>query len=276
MLKTFRDVYEKISGYEPVSIAVVNPQKPYLFQVLEEAEKLGWIRPLIFTDNEPVTAAQQAVSAVANGDASLLMKGDIQTSTLLKEVMSSKNGIRTERLLSHIAVVKSEHFHRLMLMTDGGVSPILSPTVLDSIILNAIDVANALEISTPNIAMLSLVEEVTDKIPESKTARETVLRHQDNPAFHIEGPIALDVALSMKAAKSKNLTSNIAGETDIFIGPNITTINFMVKALIEIGNASGGGIILGAKAPIVLLSRSDTIQTKLNSIALGILVHKNK
>lgn len=276
MLKTFREIYERISGYDPVSIAVVNPQKPYLFQVIEEAEKSGWIRPLIFRDEDPVNAAKKAINAAANEEADLLMKGDIPTASLLKEVMSSQNRIRTDRLLSHIAVVKSEHFHRLMLMTDGGVNPVLSPDVLDSIIFNAIEVAHALEIDIPNVAMLSLVEEITDKIPESKTANETVLRHQDNKTFNIEGPIALDVALSRKAAESKNLDSVISGETDIFIGPNITTINFMVKALIEIGNASGGGIILGAKSPIVLLSRSDSIQTKFNSIALGILIHKNK
>lgn len=276
MLKTFREIYERISGYDPVSIAVVNPQKPYLFQVIEEAEKSGWIRPLIFRDEDPVNAAKKAINAAANEEADLLMKGDIQTASLLKEVMSSQNRIRTDRLLSHIAVVKSEHFHRLMLMTDGGVNPVLSPDVLDSIIFNAIEVAHALEIDIPNVAMLSLVEEITDKIPESKTANETVLRHQNNKTFNIEGPIALDVALSRKAAESKNLDSVISGETDIFIGPNITTINFMVKALIEIGNASGGGIILGAKSPIVLLSRSDSIQTKFNSIALGILIHKNK
>ncbi len=275
MLKTFSDVYKRVSGYDPVTIAVVNPEKTYLFQALEEAEKKGWIHPVVYKDKDPVIAAKNAVSSVATGKSDLLMKGDIKTAILLKEVMSSKNGIRTERLLSHIAVVKSKNFNRLMLMTDGGVNPVLTDRILDSVIYNAIEIAQALEINKPNIAMLSLVEEVTDKIPESKTARETVLRHIDNNTFNIEGPIALDVALSEKAARSKNIESKISGKTDIFIGPNITTINFMVKALIEIGNANGGGIIIGAKAPIVLLSRSDSIQTKLNSVALGILTHQH-
>jgi len=275
MLKTFSDVYKRVSGYDPVTIAVVNPEKTYLFQALEEAEKKGWIHPVVYKDKDPVIAAKNAVSSVATGKSDLLMKGDIKTAILLKEVMSSKNGIRTERLLSHIAVVKSKNFNRLMLMTDGGVNPVLTDRILDSVIYNAIEIAQALEINKPNIAMLSLVEEVTDKIPESKTARETVLRHIDNNTFNIEGPIALDVALSKKAARSKNIESKISGKTDIFIGPNITTINFMVKALIEIGNANGGGIIIGAKAPIVLLSRSDSIQTKLNSVALGILTHQH-
>ncbi len=271
MLKTFRDIYNKISDYPPIKIAVVNPKQTYLFHVLDEAEKLGWVAPMIFTDDAPEVAAKNAVAAIASGEAEILMKGDIETSTLLKSVMNSKTGIRTNRLLSHIAVVKSKNFDRLMLMTDGGVNPNLTPKVLDSIILNALDMAQALEIDTPNIAMLSLVEKVTDKLPESMTANDTVNRYRDDSRFAIEGPIALDVALSKKAATSKGLTSNIAGEVDVFIGPNITAINFMVKALMGIGNASGGGVILGAKAPIVLLSRSDSIHTKLHSIALGVL-----
>ncbi len=273
MLKTFRDIYTKISDYSPVSIAVVNPKQNYLFHVLDEAEKHGWATPKIFSDDKPEVAAKNAISAIASGEADILMKGDIETAVLLKAVMDAKTVIRTNRLLSHIAVVKSENFNRHMLMTDGGVNPNMTSNVLDSIILNALDMAQALEIQTPNIAMLSLVEKVTAKLPESKTAGDTVNRYRQDSRFTIEGPIALDVALSKKAAMSKGIHSNIAGETDVFIGPNITAINFMVKALMGIGNASGGGVILGAKTPIVLLSRSDNIDTKLHSIALGVLAY---
>ncbi len=274
MIHSFEELYQHISGFEPISVGVVNPKQDYIFSALEEAQKLGWItEPHIFNSDDDIDAANQAVQAIAIKKVQLLMKGDIDTATILKAVLNPKFGIRTERRLSHIAVIKPASYDRLMLMTDGGVNPILSPQILDSVIQNSVDLARILGISHPSIAILSLIEKVNTKIPETVVAFETAKRYKNDDAITIEGPVALDVAISKKAAERKGIQSDIAGKTDIFIGPNITTTNFVVKSLMGLGNVQGGGVILGAKSPIILLSRSDTMKARLNSIALGIIAN---
>ncbi|MBC8213952.1 MAG: phosphate butyryltransferase [Candidatus Marinimicrobia bacterium] len=271
MIRSFEELYQHISLIEPISIGVVNPKQDYIFSALKEAEKLGWITPpVIFEDDNDIQAANLAVQAISEKKVQLLMKGDVDTATILKAVLNPEFGIRTNRRLSHIAVVKPTSYDRLMLMTDGGVNPILTPQILDSVIQNAVDLANILGITHPHIAILSLIEKVNPKIPETIIADETVKRYKNDKSITIEGPVALDVAISQKAAERKGIHSKIAGKTDIFIGPNITTTNFVVKSLMGLGEVQGGGIILGAKSPVILLSRSDTMEARLNSIALGI------
>lgn len=273
-IRSFEDIKYAIADCEPVPITVVNPKGNYIFSALEEAEDLGWIVPNIIQFSDQSEAGKLGVQTIKDGKSQLLMKGDIDTATLLKSVLNTKNGIKTERRLSHLAVVESWHYPRLMLMSDGGVNPQQPPDVLESMVFNSVEYANTLGITHPKVAMLSLVEKVTEKVPETLVARDFVKKFKDHPDFTVEGPIALDVASSRKAAQSKKINSQIAGQTDIFIGPNITTINFMVKALVNLGGARAGGIILGAQVPIVLLSRSDTMETRLNSIALGVMALK--
>ena len=208
--------------------------------------------------------------SVKKGEAKLMMKGDVETAIVLKAVLDVKE-LRTDQRLSHVAVVESPNYDRLMLWSDGGVNIDLNHEIMDSIITNACVMAKALNIHYPNIALLALVENVNEKLPETLLAFEMEQKYSSYKYFSIEGPIALDVALSREAAVSKGLSSSIAGKTDVFIGPSITVINHVVKSLMSIGGAKGGGIILGAQVPIVLLSRSDSSETKLNSIALGVL-----
>jgi len=152
------------------------------------------------------------------------------------------------------------------------VNTTLSEFLLDSIIENALQVTYTLKNDKPNIAMLALIEKVSENLPETVLAYNTAKRYKNDSRFTIEGPIALDVALSATAAEAKQINSKISGKTDVFIGPNITATNFISKMLLSIGESTGGGVIIGAKIPIILLSRSDTIVTKLNSIALGLLM----
>ena len=184
--------------------------------------------------------------------------------------------MRSNRFLSHVAVIESPNYNRLILTTDGGVNTILSENLLESIIENALQVTHTLKNSNPNIAMLALIEKVSENLPETILAHNTAERYKDDSRFTIEGPIALDVALSIIAAEAKRIDSKIAGKTDIFIGPNITATNFISKMLLSIGMSKGGGVIIGAKIPIILLSRSDRMETKLNSIALGLSIYHNQ
>ena len=276
MITTYKEIYDLVSGYEPVRLAVVNPQQKYIMQALEQAEAYHWIKPLLFKNDNVEKALNDSIEAIKNGDADLLMKGNIDTATLLKAVMNKQNGLRSNKYLSHVAVLESPNYKRLILTTDGGVNPTLSENLLDSIIENALQVTNALKNVKPNIAMLALIEKVSENLPETLLAHDTAERYKNDSRFTIEGPIALDVALSAKAAEAKRINSKIAGETDIFIGPNITATNFISKMLLSIGESKGGGVIIGVKIPIILLSRSDTMETKLNSIALGLLIYHNQ
>lgn len=276
MITSYKEIYDSVSGYEPVRLAVVNPQRKYILQALEHADANNWIKPLLFKNDNVENALNDSIEAVKNGDADLLMKGNIDTATLLKAVMNKQNGLRSNKYLSHIAVLESPNYKRLILTTDGGVNPTLSEYLLDSIIENALQVTDTLKNVKPNIAMLALIEKVSENLPETVLAYNTSERYKYDSRFAIEGPIALDVALSAKAAEAKRIDSKIAGKTDIFIGPNITATNFISKMLLNIGKSKGGGVIIGAKIPIILLSRSDTMETKLNSIALGLLIYHNQ
>ncbi len=276
MITTFKEIYDAIADYAPIRLAVVNPRSNYIIKALEQAENNGWIKPLLFTDNDTDKSLAVAINAIKNDEADLLMKGNIDTATLLKAVMDKQQGLRSNKYLTHVAAIESPNYDRLILTTDGGVNPTLNETIADSIIDNVLQVTDALNNIKPNIAMLALIEKVSAKLPETVFADKIAKKYQSDSRFTIEGPIALDVALSRKAAEAKHLTTKMAGETDVFIGPNITATNFISKMLLSIGNSTGGGVIIGAKIPIILLSRSDTMQTKLNSIALGLLVYHNQ
>ena len=276
MITSYKEIYNSVSGHKPVRLAVVNPQRKYILQALEMAEAKNWIKPLLFKNDNVETALYDSIASIKNGDADLLMKGNIDTATLLKAVMNKQNGLRSNKFLSHIAVLESPNYKRLILTTDGGVNTTLSETLLDSIIENALQVTHTLKNDKPNIAMLALIENVSENLPETVLAYNTAERYKNDSRFTIEGPIALDVALSATAAEAKRIDSKIAGKTDIFIGPNITATNFISKMLLSIGESKGGGVIIGAKIPIILLSRSDTMETKLNSIALGLSIYYNQ
>lgn len=276
MITSYKEIYDLVSRQKSLRLAVVNPQQKYILQALEQAEAKNWIKPLLFINKNVEEALNDSIIAVQNGDADLLMKGNIDTATLLKAIMNKRNGLLSNKYLSHIAVLESPNYKRLILTTDGGVNTTLSEKLLDSIIENALQVTHALKNPKPNIAMLALIEKVSEKLPETVLAHNTAEHYKNDSRFTIEGPIALDVALSATAAEAKKINSKIAGKTDIFIGPHITATNFISKMLLSIGNSKGGGVIIGAKIPIILLSRSDTMETKLNSIALGLSIYHNQ
>lgn len=276
MITTFKEINDSIDGYEPLRLAVVNPRSSYIIRALEQAEQNGWIRPLSFTNDNVEQALTDAINAIKNREADFLMKGNIDTASLLKVVMDKKNNLRSNKYLTHVAAIESPNYNRLLLTTDGGVNPVLNDIVISSIIENVLQVTDALNNIKPNIAMLALIEKVSENLPETVFANKISEKYKSDSRFTIEGPIALDVALSERAAEAKHLDTKIAGKTDVFIGPNITATNFISKMLLSIGDSTAGGVIIGAKIPIILLSRSDTMQTKLNSIALGVLVYHNQ
>lgn len=268
MIKTFNQLKTKLTLREPIGLAVVQPKKAMVIDSVKIAQDNGWVNPYFFEDENDIIATQQAIQAILTGQCSLIMKGDISTSTLLKGILSP-TGIPVTSRLSHVAVMESPSYEKLMLWTDGGVNIELTQDVLISMIRNAISLSKSLGNTHPKIALLTLVEKLVDQLPETLMAHElkNIFTHEDG--ITIEGPIALDVALSSTSAERKGITSSIAGKTDIFVGSSITSTNHIVKALMALGSAEVGGIIMGASIPIILLSRSDDKSTRLNSIALG-------
>jgi phosphate butyryltransferase len=211
---------------------------------------------------------------VRDGQADLLMKGKISTGTLITAVLDKETGLRGGRLLSQVIIFEVPGFDRLMFMSDAAIS--IAPTIEQKadICRNAIDVARALGIARPNVAVLCALEHVNPDMPATVDAAALAAmnrRGQITDAY-VEGPIALDVPLSRFAAERKGIESPIIENTDVFIVPNIEAGNILYRAILYFAKGESGGVVVGARVPIILLSRAETPETKIRSIAIGILV----
>lgn len=223
------------------------------------------------TDEE---VAAKAVSLVQEGRAEILMKGHISTPVLMKAVLNKESGLRKGDILSHVTVAEVPTYPRLILLTDGGLNIFPDLETKKAILKNVIVVANQLSNSKPNVSVICPIENVNAKIPETVDAAE-LQKMGERGEFGdavVEGPVAMDVALSRDAAEKKGLHSKVAGETDIFLVPNLTCGNAVIKTLMLLVGAKVGGVVVGAKVPIILLSRSDKPEEKFNSILLAILL----
>ena len=228
-----------------------------------------------------VEAAKVSVKMVSDGKGDFLMKGLIDTSILLKAVLDKEIGLRTDRLLSHVMVYETPNYHKLIYLTDGGMN--IEPSYDEKVKIteNAIDVCRALGNTSVKVAAIAAKEKVNEKMPTTVDARK-LQEHCEAGAFGtdviLEGPLALDLAISEESAAIKKFKSNIAGDTDILLVPTIEVGNGIGKTLTYLAKAESAGIIMGAKVPVVLVSRADSYLAKLYSIALGSVVAawKNK
>jgi len=225
----------------------------------------------ILDEQNPELTPEVAVSLVKEKKADMLMKGKVSTAGLLKAVLDKEKGLRAGKLLSHVAVVEVKNYPKLMLVTDGGMNIRPDVTKKVAILENAIEVAKKLGIHKPKAACLTAIETVNPEMPETIDASviTKMAEREDIKDVIVDGPLAFDVAVDKKSAQIKGIDSLIAGDTDIFLVPDIACGNIMVKALIYLADAKVGGIVVGGGAPIVLLSRSDTAEMRLYSMALG-------
>lgn len=224
-------------------------------------------------------SALEAVRMVSSGAADFLMKGLIDTGTLLRAVLNKEIGLRTENLLSHVMVYEVANYHKLLFLTDGGMN--IGPNLEEKkdIINNAIRAARAINPNQIKIACLAASEKVNKKMPATVDADNLKQLGQkgcfgDN--ILVEGPIAFDLAISKQAAKIKKFHSPVAGDADILLVPSIEVGNGIGKTLSYFANAESAGIIMGAKVPVVLTSRADDAKAKLNSIAFGSVIAASK
>lgn len=216
-------------------------------------------------------AAAKAVELVSKGEAQFLMKGILGTADLLKAVLNKEAGLKTSNLLSHVMIYEVPTYHKLLFLTDGGMVPY--PELKDKIgiINNAVKVAHSLQIEKPMVAPICAVEVVNPSMQATldAAALATMNKRGQIKGCIIDGPLALDNAISKEAAHHKGIVSEVAGETDILLVPNIEAGNFLGKSLTYFAQAESAGVIVGAKCPVVLVSRADSAKSKLYSIALG-------
>jgi phosphate butyryltransferase len=219
---------------------------------------------------DPEKAALEAVRLVSSGEASILMKGMLKTSIFQRAVLDKETGLRTGRILSHVAVVHVPRQDRLVAISDGGMNISPDEKAIVQIASNASDVIMKLGAEKPLVALLAAIEVPNEKMPETIMFAEIASR--GIPGLAVEGPVAVDGAIDPEAASIKGMTGEVAGRANVLITPDIASGNIFAKAFMYMTDAEVGGLIAGAAAPVVMLSRSDKALTKLNSLALGVVV----
>lgn len=231
----------------------------------------------VIDESDLKLCAEKAVKLVSSGKADYVMKGLLDTSIILKEVLNKEYGLRTDSLLSHVMIYEVPSYHKLLILTDGGMN--IDPDVSQKkkIADNAIKTAKSLGIDTVKVACLAAKEKINPKMQATLDADELKSMCKDGMFGNgvvVEGPIAFDLAISEEACKIKGYESEVGGDADILLVPSIETGNGIGKALTYMANAKSAGIIMGAKAPVVLVSRADTHESKLYSIAYGAIATK--
>lgn len=220
---------------------------------------------------DPNEAAARAVGYIREGGAQILMKGLVATGVLLKAVLDKENGLRTGMLLSHAGLFQSPYYPKIFAVTDAGMNVAPNFEEKTGILHNAVEMFHRIGESNPKVAVMAAVETVNPKMePTVHAAMLTQMNRRGQiRGCIVDGPLALDNAVSRDAAEHKGIAGDVAGDADIILVPDIESGNLLYKALNFLGGAVAAGVILGAKAPIVLTSRADSEKSKLYSIALA-------
>jgi len=230
--------------------------------------------PLLHSETEE-RSAELGVAMCRSGNAQAMMKGSLHTDELMKVAMARDTGLRTARRISHVFVMDTPAYARTLLITDAAIN--IAPDLEDKvhIVQNAIELAHALGIPKPKVALLSAVETVNPKIKSTLDAA-ALCKMADRGQITggvLDGPLAFDTAVSAKAAKIKKLVSPVTGQADILVVPDLESGNMLAKQLEYLGGAQMAGIVLGARVPTILTSRADSAETRLTSCAVAVLLH---
>lgn len=294
MITKLEEIIEKAKSGKKKTLAIAVAQDEVVLKAVYEAVNENIINAVLVGDEDKIIsiarnlnidlskfkiinekdikkAAAKAVQLVVNKEADFIMKGMLGTADLLRAVLNKECGLKTSNLLSHVMVYETSNYHKLILLTDGGM--VTYPELKDKIgiIKNAVNLAHALGIECPKVAPICAVEVVNTNMQATLDAAALTAMNQRGQlkGCIIDGPLGLDNAISKEAAKHKGIVSDVAGDSDILLVPNIEAGNFLGKSLTYFADAESAGVILGAKCPVVLVSRADSTQSKLYSIALG-------
>ena len=291
MLHNFLELQSMAKKQQPKRMAVVFPHDLNVMDAVIETYHQAMVKPILIGDEsvihqlidigdmtvihetDPTKAAKIAMNLVNNHQADIIMKGLIDTHHLLKAVVNDQYGIKKAPLLSHVGLVQYPDFDRILYVTDGAMN--IAPSVNDqiAIIENAVELAHRLGDERPKVGLVSAVEKVNPKMQSTVTAQAIVDYYKDkNIRFDIDGPFAVDNLVSLESVKHKGLTGPVAGYANILVFPNIESGNVFYKTSVFLAHATSAGIVLGAKVPIVLTSRADAKQAKLNAIYLSVVM----
>lgn len=297
MIKNFEELLSKAKANGPKKISVACAQDDDVLKAIKAAYEQGIVNGYLVGNEAEIRkiaaeinldlsgfevinivdmaeASLKAVELVSSGKAEIVMKGLVDTSIILKAVLNKEVGLRTGNALSHVAIFDVPTYHKILLVTDAAMNIAPDLHTKKQIIENSLVVTKALSIETPNVGIIAAKEKVTESMPATVDAGALVKMNLEGEiaGCKVGGPFALDNAVSKEAAEIKGIKDPMAGDVDVLLCPTIEAGNVLYKALNFLANAKSAGIIVGAKAPVVLTSRADSDESKLNSIALGVLM----
>jgi len=242
----------------------------------EEAEKAGLDLATVAIIDEPndLRAATAATELVSSGKADILMKGQIHTDDFLRAVLDKEIGLRTGAIMSHVFLLETQRLGKLTMVTDGAMNIAPDLVTKADIILNAVYLAQMFGIQEPNVGVLAAVELVNPKMPATMDAAvlSKMSERGQFPNCCVDGPFALDNAVSEVAAQIKHIGGAVAGKCDVLVVPNIEAGNILTKSFVYLAHGQVAGVLVGASAPVVLTSRADSAQAKLYSMAVAMLM----
>jgi phosphotransacetylase len=293
----YDELLEKCRGLDPVPTAVAHPCEVTALSGAMEAAEKGLIVPIltgpaariqeIATQNgislghvrivdapHSHGSAATAVKLIREGEAEILMKGSLHTDELLSAVVAKETGLRTGRRISHVFIMDVPTYHKVLIVTDAAIN--IAPTLEDKadICQNAIDLAQSLGLARPKVAILAAVETVNSKMPATIDAASLCKMAERGQITGgvLDGPLAFDNAISRQAATIKGIKSEVAGDPDILLAPDLEAGNILAKQLTYLANADSAGLVLGARVPIILTSRADTVRARIASCAVAVRV----
>lgn len=294
MFRNFQQVVDYARKLETKDLIVANPEDRAIIIAINDAFLMGLIRPVlvgnkkkildllmelgiskkgyeIYNTQDKDDAAMMSVKLVSKQRNAILMKGQLHSNRLLKQVLNEEYGLVEKELLSHIGVLDIPNYHKLLFMSDSVMNVLPTEEEKKYILANTLNFVTSLGIFKPKIAMISAVESVNEDIPSTVEARNIVEALRDNDEYYIGGPFSIDIAVSHDSAITKGVNHVVAGDADVLIFPNIEAGNTFYKSTTFLGNSTPAGLILGAKNPIVLTSRADSYKSRLYSIALAVV-----
>ena len=301
MVKKLKDMLDILKGGEKVILSVAAAEDKEVLLAVKDAVEIDIIEPILVGDEEKIKSlseeikfnlsgikilnsnsieesARLAVELVSTNNADFVMKGILDTSVLLKSVLNKDYGLKADSLLSHVMIYELENYHKLLLLTDGGMN--ISPNYEQKVMIlkNSVQAAKALGMNTIKVACLAAKEKVNPKMQatiDGDLLQKASIEGEFGTNIIVEGPLAFDIAISKEASEIKKFKSEVSGDVDILLVPTIEAGNGIGKSFTYMANAKSAGIIMGAKAPVVLVSRADSSESKLYSIAYGALIAKN-
>ena len=293
----YERLLERCLKLEPVPTAVVHPCEATALSGAVEAAQKSLITPILVGPKDEIArtaksaglslanleivdvsdshaSARRAVELVREGRAEVLMKGSLHTDELMSAIVSREGGLRTGRRISHAFVMDVPTYHKVLIVTDGAIN--IAPTLEDKVDIcqNAIDLAISLGCEKPKVAILAAVETVNSKMSATLDAAALCKMSERGQIKGgvLDGPLAFDNAISVDAAKTKGIQSAVAGDPDILLAPDLEAGNILAKQLSFLANADSAGMVLGARVPVILTSRADSVRSRIASCAVAMLV----